>query len=107
MARIGLPDSVLAHQPAGAREKYLAILILRAGAFVAMDAEGIVQETGGAADLPVWSGLTQVQVNSACPLFSTPRRAPAGLTWFLGRPVSKLIPLVGCQPSIDRLEYRL
>ena len=50
----------------------LAALVVGAGVLVAANAEGVVQQAGGHADLPVWSLITQLQVESACPLFSSP-----------------------------------
>ena len=54
----------------------LAALIVGAGVLVAADAEGVIQQAGGHADLPVWDHVTQLQVESACPPFSTPRALP-------------------------------
>src|SRR5512135_141020 len=59
-------------------EDRLAVLVVGAGVLVAADAEGVIQQAGGHADLPVWSPLTQLQVESACPPSSTPARASAG-----------------------------
>src|SRR5512135_1592641 len=59
-------------------EDRLAVLVVGAGVLVAADAEGVVQQAGGHADLPVWSPLMQLQVESACPPVSTPARASAG-----------------------------
>ena len=59
-------------------EDHLAALIVGADVLVAADAEGVIQQAGGHADLPVWSPLTQLQVESACPRFSSPARASAG-----------------------------
>ncbi len=36
-------------------------------------AEGMIQQIRGHADLPIWSLITQLQVESACPRFSSPR----------------------------------
>src|SRR5512135_2829465 len=52
-------------------EDHLAVLVVGAGVLIAADAEGVIQQAGGHADLPVWSPGTQLQVESACPPFST------------------------------------
>ena len=54
-------------------EGHLAAVRVGAGVLGAADAEGVGQQAGGHADLPVWSPGTQLQVESACPPFSTPR----------------------------------
>jgi hypothetical protein len=53
-------------------EDGLAALIVGAPVVVAADAECVIQQAGGHADLPLWSPFTQLQVESACPPFSTP-----------------------------------
>jgi hypothetical protein len=55
-----------------------AVVVLSAPVLVALNAERVIQQIGGHTDLPVWSLLTQLQVESACPLFPTSARAPAG-----------------------------
>jgi uncharacterized protein YndB with AHSA1/START domain len=45
---------------------------------VATDVEGMVEEAGGHADLPVWSLLTQLQVEPACPHSPSPARPTSG-----------------------------
>ena len=60
-------------------EDHLAVLVVGAGVLVAADAEGVIQQAGGHADLPVWSPLMQLQVESACSPFqrpALPRRKP-------------------------------
>src|SRR5262249_53826077 len=59
-------------------EDHLAIGIFGADVVVAADAEGMVQEAGGHADLPVRSLLTQLPLESACPRPSSPARATSG-----------------------------
>src|SRR5262249_30904239 len=43
-------------------EVHLAALVVGADVVIATDAEGMVQQAGGHADLPVWSRLTQLPV---------------------------------------------
>ena len=57
-------------------EDRLAVLVVGAGVLVAADAEGVIQQAGGHADLPVWSPVTQLQLESACPPLSTPAALP-------------------------------
>jgi hypothetical protein len=59
-------------------DDHLTVLIVGAGALITTDAEGVIQQAGGYADLPVSRPEPQLQVESACPLFSTPARASAG-----------------------------
>ena len=62
----------------GDGEDHFATLIVGADVVVTADAEGVVQQTGGHADLPVWSDLTQLQVEPACPHLSRPAHATSG-----------------------------
>jgi hypothetical protein len=59
-------------------EDHLAVLVVGAGILVAANAEDVIQQAGGHADLPMGSPLTQLQVESACPPFLTPARASVG-----------------------------
>jgi hypothetical protein len=59
-------------------EDHLAVPVFGADVVIAADAEGMIQQAGGHADLPVWGHLTQLQVESACPRLSSPAHAPAG-----------------------------
>ena len=55
-------------------EEGLSELVVGADVLVAADAEGVIQQAGGHADLLVWDRVTQLLVESACPPFSTPAR---------------------------------
>ena len=57
-------------------EDHLAILIVGTGVLIASDAKGMIHKAGGHADLPVWSDLTQLQLESVCPPFPTPGALP-------------------------------
>ena len=59
-------------------EDHLAALRVGAGVSVAADAEGVIQQAGGHADLPIWSPLTQLQLESACPTPFNPALASPG-----------------------------
>src|SRR5262249_28779520 len=62
----------------GDGEGHLAASIVGADVVVTADAEGRIQKAGGHAALPVRSPLTQLQVESACPRFSSPAHATSG-----------------------------
>ena len=62
----------------GDGEDHLAASMIGPDVVLAADAEGVLQQAGGHADLPVSSLLTQLQVESACPRFPSPGHAPSG-----------------------------
>ena len=72
----GRAATVLGVLPDG--EDRRAVAVVGADVLVAANAEGVIQQAGGHADLPVWSPLTQLQVESACPRYSSPPRASSG-----------------------------
>src|SRR3974390_594845 len=59
-------------------EDHLATLILSADVLIAPDTKGVIQQAGGHADLLIWSLLTQLQIESACPPSFNLPRASAG-----------------------------
>ena len=55
-------------------ENHLATLIIGSDVVIGANAERVIQQTGGQADLPFWNYLTQRQLDSAYLLFSTKPR---------------------------------
>ena len=94
----------------GDGEDHLAVLVFGADVVIAADAEGMIQQAGGHADLPVRSHLTQLQVESACPRFSSP--APLlpdepyfalNDAWFVGtRQAQKIVKRVANRAKLAR-----
>ena len=57
-------------------EDDLALLIVGADVLVAADAEGVIQQAGGHADLPVWSALDTTPSGVSMSTFFNPRALP-------------------------------